>query len=64
MDKWWKTFCRFFIHRTLTGSGHIAIDVLVDKMYYKLLILLGLFFLSTGKVALNNNNNISISNIY
>ena len=64
MDNWWTKVTWFFIHRLPTRGGHTARDVLVGFLYYKLLILLGFIKLCTGKAALNNNNNISISNIY
>jgi len=64
VDKGWKKFCQIFIHRESTGGEHITVDVLVGKVIFKFLILLVFIKLCTAKVALNNNNNISISNIY
>ena len=64
MDKRWRNICYFFIHKASTDSGHIAVILLVEKVGSKFLILLVFIKLCTGKAALNNNNKISISNIY
>jgi len=64
VDKWWKKFDLFFIHRESTGGGHIVGNILTGNCIYKSLILLWFAMLCTGKAALNNNNKISISNIY
>ena len=64
MDKWWKTWVRTFIHKLHTGALLLIRDLFGVVFYYKLLILLILKKLCTGKGLLNNNNIINFSNIY
>ena len=64
MDKWWRILTGFFIHKVLTDRGHTVRYLLSEKLAFKYLILLGFYKLCTGKPALNNNNKLTISNIY
>ena len=64
MDKQWKSFDDFFIHKVSTGHGHGVRDLLAHFFECKHLIYKGLKKLPTGKGLLNNNNKLTISNIY
>ena len=64
MDKQWKFLAVFFIHRVPTGHVQFALDLLAEKIVFKSLNILVIIKLCTGKDSLNNNNKLTISNIY
>jgi len=64
VDKRWKKLGRFFIHKVPTGHGVGAHELLAYNIARKLLIRISILKLCTSIMALNNNNKLTISNIY
>ena len=64
MDKQWKKSADFFVHKVSTGHGLGVHELLAKKLVLKSLIILLIIKLCTAILALNNNNKLTISNIY
>ena len=64
MDKQWTTQTTLFIHRLPTDAKQLVHLVVRSLFSYNLLIIKHIKMLSTRVVVLNNNNKITISNIY
>jgi hypothetical protein len=64
VDKWWIIVAADFIHRLHTGTWQGMHLVLAPVFMFKQLIYKVIKKLSTGALAPNNNNKITISNLY
>lgn len=64
MDNQWISLLIFFVHKLSTERGRRVIDLLEVFFVRNTLKNKVKKMLCTGQVALNNNNKLSISNIY
>jgi hypothetical protein len=64
VDKQWTTQAALFIHSLPTGAKPLMHPVIRSLFTSNLLIIKHKKMLSTGVVLLNNNNKITMSNIY